>query len=240
MRIVAISDTHGKHRDVSLPAGDVLVHTGDLTVDGSEFVIEDFVRWIATQPFTHKIFIAGNHDFWAEQEPRKVQALAHTAGVHYLCDTGVVLDGLHFWGSPYTPKFMDWAFMKSAGSMRKHWQQIPVKTDVLLTHGPPFGVLDEVMIQVETQRLSMPGGMDRHVGCPGLLQRIDQIAVPVHIFGHIHEGYGRHYTDFTRHFNVSQLDNRYRLVNQPVVIDIEHSAGNAASGIEVEEEGTPI
>lgn len=227
MRIVAISDTHGMHRDVSLPEGDVLVHTGDLSMDGDASVIKDFVSWFGAQAFQHKIFIAGNHDFWAEKEPLKMQAQARAAGVHYLCDTAVVVEGLRFWGSPYTPEFMNWAFMLSPRSVEQHWLRVPANIDVLLTHGPPHNVLDEVIVPDSIKSAGVQDTADSHVGCRGLLQRVRQLSVPVHIFGHIHEGYGIHRIDKTRFFNTSQLDNRYQLANQPVVIDIEANSGTA-------------
>ena len=221
LRIVAISDTHGAHREVLLADGDVLVHAGDITMDGEASVIEDFINWFSAQPFQHKIFIAGNHDHWAEKEPLKLQALAQEAGVHYLCNNGVVVEGVQFWGSPYTPEFMNWSFMLAAGSTTQHWQQVPDNIDVLVTHGPPYSVLDEVTSPATATAQATEE--DSHVGCTGLLQRVSQLGVPVHIFGHIHEGFGTHVIDQTRFFNVSQLDHHYQLANSPVVIDFKRN-----------------
>jgi len=89
MRIVCISDTHGDHRQVKLPAGDVLLHTGDITGHGSERDYLDFLEWFSAQPFTERLFVAGNHDQFLEQEPEAAQRLAEAAGVTYLCDSGV-------------------------------------------------------------------------------------------------------------------------------------------------------
>ena len=91
MRLVAISDTHGGHRRVNLPAGDVLVHSGDLTLDGERSVTLDFVDWFSDQPFKHKIFIAGNHDAWAEGNSDALQQYATDKGVHYLQGSSCLL-----------------------------------------------------------------------------------------------------------------------------------------------------
>jgi len=233
MQIVAISDTHGKHRQVTPPAGDVLVHTGDITINGDKALTLDFVDWFSEQPFKHKIFIAGNHDRWAENAHHELELAARRAGVHYLCAGGITLDGVAFWGSPFTPEFMDWSFMLSKGSHAKaHWQQVPANTDVLLTHGPPAGILDELELVSEPGSPASSvgaGGVgsdvaigDNHsVGCPELKARVAQIGVPLHIFGHIHEGYGELATGKTRFINASLMNNRYRLVNSPCQASVE-------------------
>ena len=234
MRIVAISDSHGTHRGISLPPGDVLVFAGDITLKGEQHVIADFVEWLAAQPFKHKVFIAGNHDHWAEQKPEKMHELADSAGVHYLSAEGATLDGIRFWGSPYTPEFMNWSFMLPPGSAAvEHWRRMPANTDVLITHGPPFGVLDTVVKPGKSLQQS-----GNQVGCPELLQRVRQNEVKVHIFGHIHEGYGQMNIEETRFFNVSQLDNRYQMTNQPVVIDVEVSPKAESTTETVSEETT--
>lgn len=227
MRIVAISDTHGLHTEITLPPGDVLVHAGDITQRGESAAIQDFVRWFGAQHFKHKIFIAGNHDFWAEQEPEKMQDLAHEAGVHYLCGSGVTLDGVHFWGSPCTPQFMDWAFMLADHrAALNHWRQIPDNTDVLITHGPPHDVLDELDM---TNDFVDSSTSHRRVGCTELIKRVRQLATPLHIFGHIHEGYGIQQEGGTRFLNASQLDNRYRLANRPLSIELDASSKSVDS-----------
>ena len=232
MRIVAISDTHGLHAEISLPPGDVLVHSGDITQCGEPDAIQDFVSWFGAQHFKHKIFIAGNHDFWAEQEPAKMQHLADEASVHYLCGSGVTLEGVHFWGSPQTPRFMDWAFMLADNQAAlNHWRQVPDTTDVLITHGPPHGVLDELDL---TNNFVDSAAEQRRVGCTELINRVQQITPSLHIFGHIHEGFGTQQVGKTRFLNASQLDNRYRLANLPLSVELSESsqsADNVSSGV---------
>jgi len=136
VKIVCISDTHGDHAEVSLPQGDVLVHAGDITAHGTEADVANFVSWFSKQPFPHKLFIAGNHDTYIEQQPDKVKALSESNGVVFLNDSGIEIDGFSFWGSPITPRFHDWAFMRDSGEdIEKHWRLIPENTSMLVTHG---------------------------------------------------------------------------------------------------------
>ena len=124
---------------------------------------------------------------------------------------------MSFWGSPITPRFLDWSFMRDPGAqIESHWNLIPESTDVLITHGPPFGILDEV--------IRRDGGLE-HVGCHSLLSRVRSIAPSYHLFGHIHEGRGRVEENGISFCNVSTMDERYRILHSPVVIDISESPG---------------
>jgi len=209
MQIVAISDTHGKHRDLQpLPKGDVLIHSGDVSRGGTKEQITDFLEWFAAQNHTHKIFIAGNHDFFFEQaDPEEVNSIIPD-GVIYLNDSGMKINGVQFWGSPITPWFNNWAFNRDRGDeIKKHWELIPDDTNVLITHGPPFGILDETVYGNRT-------------GCEDLLLRVDQVKPKVHIFGHIHEDYGNFKKGETSFVNASVLDDWYVMKNQPKILKI--------------------
>jgi Icc-related predicted phosphoesterase len=179
MQIVAISDTHGKHRDLQpLPEGDVLIHAGYVSRSGTKDQVTDFLDWFATQSHIHKIFIAGNHDFFFEESELKKISRIIPKNIIYLNDSGVEINGVKFWGSPITPWFNNWAFNRNRGSeIKKHWVLIPNDTDVLITHGPPFGILDETVYGKRT-------------GCEELFLRVYQVKPQYHIFGHIHEEYG--------------------------------------------------
>lgn len=211
MKIVCISDTHGEHELVSLPVGDVLVHAGDITAHGSREDFLNFIKWFSSQPHKHKIFIGGNHDTYLEKEPEAVIAEAASHGVHYLNDSGVEIDGIHFWGSPITPRFFDWSFMRDEADIHHHWSLIPDNTNVLITHGPVWGVLDEV---------ERAENITEHTGCKSLADRVKQIAPSYHVFGHIHEGYGNCSIDGTTFLNVSTMNNGYRIQNAPVIIEL--------------------
>lgn len=209
MRIVCISDTHNFHRDVRLPAGDVLVHAGDFTGQGTFGEARHFLEWLETQTqFGHRVLVAGNHDWLPEQEPRVFRALV-PRNVTYLEDAGAELDGVRFWGSPITPWFHSWAFNRARGAeIDAHWARIPQGVDVLVTHGPPYLQGDRVEHS------------DGHVGCEDLRRRVDALRPRLHVFGHIHEGYGDVQGEHTRFVNASVCDRFYRPVNAPIVVDL--------------------
>ena len=204
MRVVCISDTHERHDQIALPDGDLLVCAGDVTAQGDPASLLRFARWMERQPHRHKILIAGNHDFCFERNGASLLP----AGVHYLQDSGVTVDGVRVWGSPWQPRFFDWAFNLDRGpQLAAKWALIPADTDVLVTHGPPFGTLDLT-----------PRG-DR-VGCEALAARLDQLRVRLHVFGHIHHSYGMVEHGQRVSVNASICDERYRPAHQPIVVDI--------------------
>lgn len=208
MKIVAISDTHNKHALLQLPLGDVLVHAGDVSGRGNEKEILDFLNWFAKQPHKHKIFIAGNHDFYFEKYPQTEIYKTLRSEVIYLNDSGITLEGVNFWGSPVQPWFYDWAFNRRRGpEIKKHWDLIPANTNVLITHGPPLGILDRTVT-------------GQHVGCEDLLAAIEKVKPHYNVFGHIHEAYGVLEKKGTIYINASVLNENYRLVNEPVVFEV--------------------
>ena len=171
--------------------------------------VVDFNEWLGTLPHEHKLVIAGNHD-WAFQEAKPF-ALEALSNATYLEDCGVEIGGLLFWGSPWTPTFMEWAFMRDRGRpINEYWKRIPAKTDVLITHGPPSGIADEVDTGLGIEK----------VGCADLMRRIEQLSLKAHIFGHIHEGYGTYHRSETRFVNASICTESYKPINAPVVVDL--------------------
>lgn len=208
LKVIAISDTHGYHDQLSLPSGDVLIHAGDVSSRGSEREIKDFLRWFGDQDFKFKIFIAGNHDFFFEHAESDLIKSLIPDNVIYLNDSGISIDGLNIWGSPVTPWFFDWAFNRHRGAaIKTHWDLIPQNADILITHGPVYGILDRTID-------------GKRVGCEALKDAVNVIKPKVHICGHIHEGYGQIQTSDTLYINGSVLDVRYRLVNLPIVFEI--------------------
>lgn len=207
MRIVCVSDTHNLHDRIALPEGDLLLHAGDATMRGTAPEIEAFDEWLASLPHRYKVVVAGNHDFLFQTEPEAARGLLRSAV--YLEDSGVTLDGVSIWGSPWQPWFFDWAFNLARGApLRAVWDKIPAATDVLVTHGPPHGVLD---------RVARSG---RSVGCEELLVAVERVRPRLHLFGHIHEGYGREERNGTLFLNASSCDPRYAPVNAPLVVDL--------------------
>lgn len=209
MKIVVISDTHGLHEKLVLPKGDMLIHAGDVSGRGRLNEVVDFVQWFSRQDFTYKIFIAGNHDFYFENASEEDITELIPDNVTYLNDSCVTINGLNIWGSPIQPHFGRWAFNRHRGEpIDKHWQLIPANTDILLTHGPPHGILDKTY-------------HPKHVGCEMLRQRIDQIQPKYSIFGHIHEAYGQVQENNIHFINASVVNLQYQVVNAPVVFHID-------------------
>jgi Icc-related predicted phosphoesterase len=207
MKIVCISDTHGQHERFELPPGDMLLHAGDFTAMGTLRQVRQFTTWLAKQPYRHKVFIAGNHDFLAERNPALFRSLIPLP-CHYLENEGIEIEGIQIWGSPITPWFFDWAFNRQRGKeIRSYWEAIPPETDLLVTHGPPYGIRD----------LNLHGTL---TGCEDLNQRIWEVAPRAHVFGHIHEAYGISEVNQIRFINAACLDVSYQPVHQPIVIEI--------------------
>lgn len=207
MRIVAIGDTHTKHRKLQVPDGDVLLFAGDAEFRSALDLI-DFNDWLSELGHDLVIVIAGNHDFICQRFPNEVGT--HLTKAVYLRDQQHALpNGMTLWASPMTPVFLYWAFMESEENLdRYHWSKIPKKTDVLLTHGPAHGYLDTAKPQGE------------HLGSKTLAKRIEKLRIPYVIHGHIHGGYGTKKTEDTTFINCSVLDEDYNLVNKPIIIDI--------------------
>jgi predicted phosphodiesterase len=210
MRIVFLSDTHN-HHDFGIPAGDVLVHAGDATGTGTVAQVERFLQWFAALPHRRKLFIAGNHDWLFQRQPDLAASmLAEYPGIDYLQDSGVQVDGLGFYGSPWQPEFCQWAFNlpRRGQGLRDAWARIPEAVDVLITHGPPHGLLDQVR-----------GG--EHLGCEELSVRVAAARPRIHVFGHIHDSYGVARQGPTLFINASVCDEAYRPGNRPVVVEVE-------------------
>jgi Icc-related predicted phosphoesterase len=208
-RIVCISDTHGLHRKVAVSEGDLLIHAGDFMRTGTSLEeIADFSDWLGEQPHPHKIVVAGNHDLLFEMSPDK--AREHLTNAVYLENDGIVLGGVTFWGSPMTSVFANWAFQAERGAAsRRYWDRIPLGTDVVITHGPPFGTLDK------------PDILASRLGCKDLIQAILRVNPKLHIFGHIHGGYGHEVgPNGTRMVNCAVLDQQYVLTNAPILVSV--------------------
>ena len=214
MRIVCISDTHTCNEEIVVPDGDILVHAGDSLTNGTIQEFEAFIGWFTSLPHLHKFLIAGNHDWVFQLFPDKATGMIPPSIV-YLQDSSVELMGMKVYGSPWQPRFYDWAFNLNRGpEMAEKWAMIPEDTEILITHGPPQGILDEV----ETEF----GGS--HEGCEELRQRVEHLAkygkLKLHIFGHIHSGHGVHEEFGVKFVNASICDEEYKPSQRPIVIDL--------------------
>jgi predicted phosphohydrolase len=206
VRIVCISDTHGLARGVEVPGGDVLVHAGDLSMIGAPEELAAEADWLRSLPHPHKVVVAGNHDFGFERTPDEARALFR--GLTYLEDEEALVAGLRVYGSPWQPEFGGWAFNLPRGKpLREKWERIPRGIDVLVTHGPPQGVRDATWD-------------GRTVGCADLVEAVRRVRPRLHVFGHIHEGYGRTDDHGLVSVNASLCTAAYRPTNPPVVVDL--------------------
>lgn len=208
MKIIFISDTHGKHHRIELPEGDMIIHSGDISDNGRVNEVEEFLAWFTSLDYKYKIFIAGNHDFYFENKPQNFIQEFMPKDVYYLCDSGVKIEGHYIYGSPITPFFYNWAFNRHRGDdIKRYWDLISEGTDILITHGPAYGILDRTE-------------SGDNAGCEDLLSAIKRVKPKYHLFGHIHEGYGTFETDETVFINGSSLDENYLAVHSPMIIEI--------------------
>jgi Icc-related predicted phosphoesterase len=202
-----------------MPEGDLLLHAGDFTVTGTVPEIERFGEWLNRQPFKHKVVIPGNHDLGFEDSWPAASAILRKKcpDVQILNQELVDVEGKLIWGSPWTPEFHGWAFNYDHSKAPEYWKDIPERLDVLMTHGPPHGVLDGVFRH---------GGPKLNVGCPALLLAVQTKAPRFHVFGHIHECGGRIFLADgeigppTTFINAANVDLRHHIVNSPIVFEI--------------------
>lgn len=219
MRIWFISDTHNQHRYLQIPEADVVIHCGDEsthqkpTFNAPE--AQQFFEWYSSLKIPTKIFVPGNHS-------TAIEAGLITPGdypeVKFLIHEGWELEGIKLFGSPYVPRFHDWAYMKKRTQLDTVWQSIPDDTEILITHGPPKGVLD-LTHDSESKGLVQ-------VGCAALRRHVEQRIQPrVHAFGHLHDergisNYGIYKRGVTQFVNCSVCDLMGRYSNNGFLMDI--------------------
>src|SRR6185369_2693228 len=211
MQIVCLSGTHNYHEQITVPDGDLLIHSGAATINGSEDEINAFFNWFSALQHKHKIFVAGNHDWLFETDAEIANQKAAQSGITYLQDSSTIIDGLKIYGSPWQPRYYDWAFNLDPGpKLNEKWKLIPNDTDILITHVPPKGILDFVK-----KKLPIP-----KTGCQELRRRVREIKPRLHVFGHIHSGYGQIRKFGIRFVNACNCDESYEPVQAPIVIDL--------------------
>jgi len=218
MKITLISDTHNKHEQITqdLVGGDLIIHAGDISSMGYECEVNDFLEWFQKLPYNNKVFISGNHDWLFMNYPKKAKKFISCCEekVRYLQDKSykcvVGKEKAKIYGSPWQPEFYNWAFnlQRRGEELRLKWEEIPLDTDILITHGPSWGVVDEVV-----------GREGDHLGCELLAERIKVVKPKIHVCGHIHSGHGYHFDGTTHFFNASILNERYVYGYKPFSFD---------------------
>lgn len=225
-RIVFISDTHNKHNKLTIPECDILVHAGDASFQGLESETRNFAKWLNKQPAKHIVLTPGNHckvfekalpesRSWVTDECPHANLLIHEA---------VEIAGIRFFGSPWTPYFFNWSFnagrtpTEAAHTFKPFigdlWKDIPLDTQILVTHGPGLGTLDEV--------LSRDTGRIENVGCKELANKIRELKdLKISVFGHLHLNGGRTLVqDGVTYINAAMCDDSYELNRKPIILDL--------------------
>ena len=208
MKIIALADTHKQYFKMTIPECDLFIHAGDIDVYRYDREFDHFNEWLLTIPAKERIVIAGNHDgYFEDKNPFEIKKML-TNGT-YLFNDSCRVGKYKIWGSPYTPRFGNWSFMyRTVEEAQTIWSMIPEDTDIVITHGPPVGILDKV---------EYPSS---HVGCYWLRKKIFQIKPKLHIFGHIHQSRGMEIIDGITFMNVSVIDENFEVTFKPMEIEL--------------------
>lgn len=210
---------------MELPDGDILFHCGDFTLMGNPLEVLHFNDWLGTlKQFNHIVVIAGNHDKCVGEDP--MFGYKQLTNAIYLQNSGITLYDYKIWGSPMTPAFNGMrsglTFYTNGDKEAKNaWKGMPKDTDILLTHGPPFGILDEVKRfpnRGQTYREDEEIIWRENVGDKMLLDKVNKVKPKYHAFGHVHEGYGIFEGKDTTFINCSVVDHSYNMKNNPIEV----------------------
>ena len=196
MKFIAISDTHGCHRQLKLPTGDVLLHSGDVCNQGNVEHVEDFIDWFDSLEYKYKIFLRGNHDIQLKTRMSLVDCELPD-GIIQLDHSGIEIEGIPIFGIGHP---LRWSL--------KNWETIPMNTQILMTHLPPYSILDRPPLSPST-------------GDKGLLKKVKSVNPKVHLFGHIHASYGKKKIGDTLFLNASAYKaSKKRIINEPFIFEI--------------------
>jgi len=220
----------------SVPDGDVLIHCGDYSLFGEFDETKRFLDWFSEQKHMHKIVIPGNHEvaicprkniFYNKELGNEIitdtceerictfnrinELIKSYQNIHFLVDDSITIDNIKFYGTPWCggekSVMGHWGFYLNEEEIRKQvFDRIPYDTDVLISHSPPYGILDEYR--------------KTHLGCRALMKRVQQVKPVIHIFGHIHDAYGEIQSDYTSFYNCSNMNKDNNLSNPIKVIDL--------------------
>lgn len=236
LRIVALSDTHTKHSQLTIPECDILVHCGDFTWTGKFFEVRDFLNWFEAQPAKHKVFIAGNHELTLDSTHSGFSQpiydmVKNWRGLTYLDNQAVEIEGVKFYGTPWTPWFHDWGFngleevdipFRRGRMLTETYGDIPADTDILICHGPPRDLVDQE-------------SADERLGSIDMRNQIDSgrfSKLKLYLCGHLHDARDQERYNGVLFCNVSSLDRAYERLQKPVMIDLDVNQAKVVSGYE--------
>lgn len=220
MKVWLISDTHCKHQQLLVPSNiDLVIHCGDESNSGDPYLNEPearrFFYWFSVLEIPNKVFVPGNHSTAIEQGLIRSSDYPQ---VTFLIHAQTECNGLKIFGSPYTPEFFNWSYMKPRPELDAVWQSIPDDINILITHGPPKGIRDVTK--------DFDSGEPVHVGSKSLRTHVEMRIKPkIHAFGHIHDekaiqNYGTTTRNGTQFINCSVCDLAGRLKNPGVVLEV--------------------
>lgn len=220
MKIWCISDTHCKHSWLDVPEVDMIIHAGDASntkdISFNDAEMREFLQWYESLNIKYKIFVPGNHDTSIE---RKFHKFEDYPNIKFLIHNSISIEGINIFGSPYTPSFgSGWAYNVARHKIFNYWDNLSDNIDILVTHGPPKGILD----------LTIRNGV-KQCGDKVLLNKIEVIKPKYHIFGHIHNEHNVYNSGICRpngynttfiNASVNNLD--YKIVNNGIIIEYDN------------------
>lgn len=219
MKICIVSDTHSrKVKDMEIPLDtDILIHCGDFSYNARSLEqLNIHLKDLNEVKAKHTIFIAGNHDWVCENYSKNtIDQECKKYNITYLQDSMIEIEGLKIYGSPYTPKFGLWAFMKKDDDLKEIWENIPENLDILITHGPPYGILDQCGVGAFSAGQS--------VGSKTLLEEVLKKKPKIHCFGHIHRDQNQYMQMVENgiHFiNAAVVNEAYILTREPIIMEL--------------------
>ena len=207
--LILVSDTHSLHDELDMPAvagESILIHAGDATMfSRPPSSIDRFNDWLGSLPYNHKVFVPGNHESYISEDLRRRTQLSNAT---VLINESATIAGMKIWGSPVTPLANTAFGMPIAVARRRVYSTIPDDTDILITHGAPFSVLD------------MAPGSNHHAGDPELLGAVQRVQPILHVFGHVHGAHGIEEIDDTLYVNAALLSPDGDIEQKPIVVRI--------------------
>lgn len=223
MKVTFISDTHAKHNANTLKGGDILIYAGDFSTSGFyKKELTKFLSWMDKQPYMYKVMVAGNHDRLCETYTATniKEMIKDYSNFYYLQDELIEIEGLKIYGTPYQPDFFEWAFnVKNPDELTNIYRKIPEDIDILITHCPPYGILD----QSHYPRPQYGATGEEHLGSTELMNVLNEMKNPprYHVFGHIHGDGGKiHKQGNTTYINAAVCDEMYKPLNKIVNLEI--------------------